>query len=269
MSKQHPPVQGCLVSFPTPEILVLTLNRPEKRNSIPLAMSADIINLWKWFDAEPSLRVAIITGTGESFCSGADLKEWNDLNARGIENKMTAPGLAGLPRRRSKKPIIAAVNGFCLGGGFEMAVNCDIVIASTKASFGLPEVQRGIAAVAGALPRLVRLLGKQRAAEIALTGVPVPAAKLERWGLVNRVVGHEELLQSALDTAKAIAANSPDSLRVTLEGLHYGWERASVEEGSEALVEEWYPKLMAGENFHEGVRAFVEKRKPRWKASNL
>ncbi|CBF69889.1 hypothetical protein AN6235.2 [Aspergillus nidulans FGSC A4] len=229
---QHPTVQGCLVSFPTPEILLLTLNRPEKRNSIPLAISADIIRLWEWFDAEPTLRAAIITGTGESFCSGADLKEWNELNARGTVNKMTAPGLAGLPRRRSVKPIIAAVNGYCLGGGFEMAVNCDIVIASEKASFGLPEVQRGIAAVAGALPRLVRLIGKQRAAEIALSGLPFPASQLERWGLVNRVVEHDQLLASAVETAKAIARNSPDSLRVTLEGLHYGWEMASVEEAS-------------------------------------
>ncbi|KAJ0280810.1 hypothetical protein COL922a_014443, partial [Colletotrichum nupharicola] len=113
--QQHPPVEGCLVSFPTPEILLLTLNRPEKRNSISRAVSADIIQLWKWFDAQPHLRVGIITGT-----------EWNELNARGIENKMDAPGMAGLPRRRSTKPIIAAVNGYCLGGGFEMAVNCDI-----------------------------------------------------------------------------------------------------------------------------------------------
>ncbi|KAL4804180.1 ClpP/crotonase-like domain-containing protein [Aspergillus unguis] len=262
-------VQGCIVSFPTPEVLLLTLNRPDKRNSIPLAMSADIIRLWEWFDQEPALRVAIITGTGESFCSGADLKEWNELNARGTVNKMTAPGLAGLPRRRSTKPIIAAVNGYCLGGGFEMAVNCDIVIASEKATFGLPEVQRGIAAVAGALPRLVRLIGKQRAAEIALSGLPVSAAKLEGWGLVNRVVQHDQLLASALEMAKAIASNSPDSIRVTLEGLHYGWERASVEEGSEALVDSWYPRLMAGENFREGVRAFVEKRKPQWRPSNL
>jgi enoyl-CoA hydratase/carnithine racemase len=177
--------------------------------------------------------------------------------------------MAGLPRRRSTKPIIAAVNGYCLGGGFEMAVNCDIVIASEKAAFGLPEVQRGVAAVAGALPRLVRLLGKQRAAEIALTGLLFPAAQLERWGLVNRVVEHGRLLESAVDTARAIASGSPDSVRVTLEGLHYGWEMASVEEGTEKVITEWYPRLMAGENFHEGVRAFVEKRKPVWKASKL
>ncbi|KAK2795228.1 putative secondary metabolism biosynthetic enzyme [Onygenales sp. PD_12] len=195
--------------------------------------------------------------------------EWNDLNARGITNEMTAPGLAGLPRRRGSKPIIAAVNGFCLGGGFEMVVNCDIIIASDEATFGLPEVQRGIAAVAGSLPRLVRIVGKQRAAEIALSGLMFPAAQLERWGLVNRVVEPSGLIETAVELASAIAKNSPDSLRVTMEGLHYGWEMASVEEGSSALVDRWYPRLMAGANFHEGVRAFVEKRKPEWRRSNL
>ncbi|OJK01210.1 hypothetical protein ASPACDRAFT_1866533 [Aspergillus aculeatus ATCC 16872] len=270
MSQNHPTVQGCLISFPTPQILLLTLNRPEKRNSITLATSKEIQELWSWFDAHPTLRVAIITGAGGSFCAGADLKEWNDLNARGIENKMTAPGLAGLPRRRGVKPIIAAVNGFCLGGGFEMITNCDIVVASSTATFGLPEVQRGIAAVAGSLPRLVRVVGRQRAAQIALTGRPFSAAQMERWGLVNEVVDTPEgLVDRAVEIATAIASNSPDSIRVTLEGLHLGWEEAHVEVGSERLVEEWYGKLMAGENFHEGVRAFAEKRAPQWRASKL
>ncbi|PYH49894.1 enoyl-CoA hydratase/isomerase family protein [Aspergillus saccharolyticus JOP 1030-1] len=266
----HPTVRGCLISFPTPQILLLTLNRPEKRNSITLATSAEIQQLWQWFDAHPALRVAIITGAGGSFCAGADLKEWNDLNSRGIENKMTAPGLAGLPRRRGSKPILAAVNGFCLGGGFEMITNCDIVIASRNATFGLPEVQRGIAAVAGSLPRLVRVLGRQRAAQVALTGRPFSAAQMERWGLVNEVVDTAEgAVARAVEIAVEIASNSPDSIRVTLEGLHLGWEVASVEEGSERLVEEWYGRLIAGENFQEGVRAFAEKRSPVWKASKL
>jgi enoyl-CoA hydratase/carnithine racemase len=182
---------------------------------------------------------------------------------------MIAPGLAGLPRRRGNKPIIAAVNGYCLGGGFEMVANCDIVVASENATFGLPEVQRGIAAVAGSLPRLVRVLGKQRAAEIALSGLSFSASQLDRWGLVNRVVEHGRLLATAVEIATAISRNSPDSVRVTMEGLHYGWEMASVEEASSALVDRWYEKLMAGENFHEGVRAFVEKRKPRWRPSKL
>ncbi|KKK17791.1 enoyl-CoA hydratase/isomerase family protein [Aspergillus rambellii] len=232
-------------------------------------MSAEIQRLWEWFDTEPSLQVAIITGTGESFSSGADLKEWNQLNESGTVNEMTAPGLAGLPRRRGGKPIIAAVNGFCLGGGFEMVVNCDIVVASEKATFGLPEVKRGVAAVAGSLPRLVRIIGKQRAAEMALSGMSFPASQLEHWGLVNRVVEHSQLLRTAVEIATAISGNSPDSLRVTMEGLHYAWEIASVEEGSTALVDNWYPRLMAGENFHEGMRAFVEKRSPRWRPYSL
>lgn len=182
---------------------------------------------------------------------------------------MEAPGLAGLPRRRGVKPIIAAVNGYCLGGGFEMVVNCDIVIASERATFGLPEVQRGIAAVAGSLPRLVRVIGKQRASEIALSGLTFSASQLERWGLVNHVVEHGELLSKAVEMATAIAKNSPDSVRVTMEGLHLGWEIASVEDASTALVDSWYPRLMAGANFHEGVRAFVNKRKPMWRPCNL
>lgn len=150
-----------------------------------------------------------------------------------------------------------------------MVVNCDIVIASEKASFGLPEVQRGIAAVAGSLPRLVRVIGKQRAAEMALTGLMFPASQLEHWGLVNRVVEHGQLLATVVDIATTIAGNSPDSIRVTMEGLHLGWEIASVEEASTALVDQWYSKLIAGENFHEGVRAFVEKRQPWWRPCSL
>ncbi|PLB43452.1 enoyl-CoA hydratase/isomerase family protein [Aspergillus steynii IBT 23096] len=265
----HPSVQGCLISFPAPHVLLLTLNRPKQRNCISLATSAEIQRLWEWFDTNPHLRVAIITGAGESFCSGADLKEWNELNERGITNEMTAPGLAGLPRRRGGKPIIAAVNGYCLGGGFEMVVNCDLVVASEQASFGLPEVQRGIAAVAGSLPRLVRVIGKQHATEMALSGLTFSASQLERWGLVSRVVASAQLLETAVEMATSIASNSPDSIRVTMEGLHYGWEIPSVEEASTKLVDRWYPKLIAGENFHEGVKAFVEKRKPQWRPCNL
>lgn len=182
---------------------------------------------------------------------------------------MKAPGLAGISRRRGVKPIIAAVNGYCLGGGFEMVVNCDVVLASERASFGLPEVRKGIAAVAGSLPRLVRTLGKQRAAEIALSGLTFPASQLERWGLVSRVVEHSQLLEEAVEMATVIAQNSPDSIRVTMEGLHYGWEIAGVEEASTRLVDDWYHRLIAGANFREGVTAFVEKRKPQWRPSKL
>lgn len=189
----------------------------------------------------------------------------------GQEYPMHSPGLGGLSRRRGKKPIIAAVNGICVGGGFEIITNCDMVIAAQNAVFGLPEVKRGVAAVAGCLPRLTRIVGKQRAVEIALTGRNISAKELHAWGLVNRVVGGGEgaVVREAINIAKRICENSPDSILVSKEGINLGWEKASVEDGSSELIERWYRKLMATHNFVEGIQAFVEKRKPRWGVSKL
>lgn len=181
---------------------------------------------------------------------------------------MDAPGLAGLPRRRGKKPVIAAVNGICMGGGFEMIVNCDLVIAARSAVFALPEVKRGIAAVAGSLPRLARIIGRQRAMELALTGRTVTAGQLEVWGLINRVV-ETEPVAAAVELAKEICGNSPDGVIVSKEGIELGWEKASVEDGSSLLIEGWYGRLMAGQNFKEGIRAFAEKRAPQWLPAKL
>lgn len=194
--------------------------------------------------------------------------EWNRLNESGQVSPMDAPGLAGLPRRRGKKPVIAAVNGICMGGGFEMIVNCDLVIAARSAVFALPEVKRGIAAVAGSLPRLARIIGRQRAMELALTGRTVTAGQLEVWGLINRVV-ETEPVAAAVELAKEICGNSPDGVIVSKEGIELGWEKASVEDGSSLLIEGWYGRLMAGQNFKEGIRAFAEKRAPQWLPAKL
>src|SRR3569833_1914941 len=158
--------------------------------------------------------------------------EWNEMNKTGVVNDMAAPGLAGLPRRRRMKPIIAAVNGSCLGGGLEMVANCDLVIASSSAVFPLPEVKRGIVPVAGCLPRLARSIGLQRATDLVLTGRTVGAQTLCDWGLVSR-------------------------------------EEGSVEAAGAALADDWYPRLAAGPIFSEGIEAFVEKRAPRWGDSKL
>lgn len=197
--------------------------------------------------------------------------EWNRLNESGQVSPMDAPGLAGLPRRRGRKPIIAAVNGICMGGGCEMVVNCDMVFAARKAVFALPEVKRGIAAVAGSLPRLTRIIGKQRAVEMALTGRNVSAEELYNWGLVNRVVGDEEgdVKQAAIEAAKEICKNSPDGVLVSKEGINLGWEKSDVEDGSSILIENWYGRLRAGDNFREGIKAFAEKRDPQWVPSKL
>ena len=184
---------------------------------------------------------------------------------------MPASGFGALSRRGGRKPVIAAVNGICFGGGCEMIVNCDMVVASSNATFALPEVKRGVVAIAGALPRIVRTLGRPRAMEMALTGRVVPAAEAREWGLVNKVVGQgeEEVVRAAVEYAGMIAENSPDAVIVSREGIKLGWEGVGAEEGSRLLQENWYPRLTAGENIKEGVRAFVEKRKPNWKAAKL
>lgn len=185
---------------------------------------------------------------------------------------MGAPGLAGLPRRQGKKPIIAAVNGICMGGGFEMAANCDLVVAASSAVFSLPEVKRGIAAVAGCLPRLTRTIGLQRTMELALTGRTVSAEMLHGWGLVSQVVEPDDELDAvgaALQWAQDICKNSPDAVIVSRLGIRMGWETGSVEEAVTALADDWYPRLVQGANFAEGIQAFNEKRQPSWKKSRL
>ncbi|KAK3897969.1 enoyl-CoA hydratase [Staphylotrichum tortipilum] len=156
-------------------------------------------------------------------------------------------GFGGLSNRAGKKPVIAAVNGVCFGGGMEMAINCDIVVADgKKAKFGLPEVGKGVIAVAGALPRLVKTVGKQRAAEMALLGrIGYTAEQMRDWGLVNFVVAEGTV------------------------GLRWGWEGVGPQLGTELLEKGMYGRIDGGENMKEGVRSFVEKRMPVWKNSKL
>ncbi len=183
---------------------------------------------------------------------------------------MPASGFGGLSRRGGKKPVIAAVNGLALGGGCEMIINCDMVVAAHGAQFGLPEVKRGVAAIAGALPRLVRTVGRPRAMEMALTGRTVGALEAREWGLVNGVCGEgQSVVGRAVGLAEMVSGNSPDSVVVSREGIKMGWEGVGAEEGSRLLGEVWFERLQRGENMREGVRAFVEKRAPRWVASKL
>ncbi|KAH6898116.1 ClpP/crotonase-like domain-containing protein [Thelonectria olida] len=148
-------------------------------------------SVWKWFDAEPNLSVAIITGTSRAFSAGADLKEWNNSMADDADPSKrmgNAPAFKPLSRRLGKKPVIAALNGLAMGGDCEFVVNCDLAVAAEDAYFGLPEIRRGIAAIGGALPRLIRTIGLQRASEFALTRRNVAAREMLRLGIVNRVV---------------------------------------------------------------------------------
>lgn len=192
------------------------------------------------------------------------------MNKNGVVNNMDAPGLAGLPRRQGKKPIIAAVNGICMGGGFEMIANCDMVIAASSAVFSLPEAKRGIVPVAGCLPRLSRTIGLQRTMDLILTGRNVSAKTLYEWGLVSQVVdATDDVARAAIRAAQQMCSNSPDALIIGRLGVRLSWEAGSVEEAVSILANEWYPRLVDTPNFAEGIRAFVEKRQPKWVASKL
>jgi len=300
-----PSVPNVLITFPAPHVLLVTLNRPAQLNAIPSSQHAPLAALWDWYDGEPHLRCAILTGTGRAFCAGADLREWDELNSgsssqphhgeeepkereekgKGDEEEkeereerekrvtITPAGFGGLSnRRRGKKPILAAVNGLCLGGGMEMLINCDVVLSTRSARFGLPEVTRGVVALAGALPRLVGAVGRQRAGEMALLGRIYGAEEMYRWGVVNFLVDDgdgKDVVKEAVKVAQEIAGNSPDAVIVSREGVRLGEDGLGMEKATEVLLQGLFKKMDGGENMREGVRSFVEKRKPVWTDSKL
>ncbi|XDG09041.1 hypothetical protein ABKA04_008656 [Annulohypoxylon sp. FPYF3050] len=277
-----PPVPNTLISFPKPHILLVTLNRPNQLNAIPRLQHFALERLWDWFDTQHTLRVAVLTGVGRAFCAGADLKAGDSFNLspetkdqqelpeQGVNLRFPPGGFGGMSNRGGLKPIIGAVNGICFGGGMEMAINCDLIVAAKEALFALPEVAIGVIALAGALPRLVRSVGRQRAAEMALSGKRYSAKEMLDWGLVNEVVEEQgKVLDKALEWAERIAGNSPDAVIVTREGLKLGWEGVGPEQGTDLLLKGWFGKIEGGDNMNEGVRSFNERRKPVWKDSKL
>lgn len=294
LASPPPKTSTFLVSFPDEHILLITINRPRAMNSIPTLGHWEAHTLLTWYDAEPSLRVAIITGSGpKAFCAGQDLIELQSRQAASSSSSSPkgaakgddggtdpGPGAAGLShpptgfcgisRRMGKKPIIAAVNGFAFGGGFEICLNCDMVVASPTASFALPEAKRGLYAAAGGLPRLIRTVGLHVASEIALTGEPVSASRALAYGLVNRVSKTPEgLMEEAMALARLVVGLSPDAVVVTRQGLREAWETASVERSYQLTDERWRPQLFGGDNMKEGLEAFKEKRAPKWGPSKL
>lgn len=268
-----PTTQYLKLSYPAERVVLATMSHEKDLNCMNTAAHWEMDAFWKWLDQEPSLTVAIITGAGsKAFSAGADLKEWNNsmkANADPRDRLGNAPAFKPLSRRLGKKPVIAAVNGLAMGAGTEFAVNCDLVIASENAYFALPEVKRGVSPIGGALPRLIRTLGLQRASEFALTGRSVTAQEAHQWGLVNKVVPQDQLIDEAVKYAVMIAEHSPDAVICTRAGLREGWETAAVERAVEITLEREFAELQRGENILEGLRAFTEKRKPRWKASRL
>ncbi|KIJ66574.1 hypothetical protein HYDPIDRAFT_109633 [Hydnomerulius pinastri MD-312] len=259
------------VSFPQDHVLLLTLNRPRQLNAMTPQLTSDIASVLGWFDDEPSLWVVIVTGEGRAFCAGADLKAWyqNQSSGRATEQESVATSLHGFAsisrRHTSCKPMIAAVNGSTYGGGVELILNCDIVIASEDAVFALPEVKRGVLAAQGVIPRLAKVAGHQLASEMLLLGNTITAVQArDTFRFVNTVVGKSEVLPTALDVARQITSNSPDSVQSSKEGLllaqKHHFEDA-VQTHSLSLVSK---RLYHGANIKEGLAAFSEKRKPKW-----
>ncbi|KAK4182745.1 putative enoyl-CoA hydratase/carnithine racemase [Podospora australis] len=281
LTSPPPSVPNILISFPAPHVLLVTLNRPKQLNAIPSPQHSAMASLWAWYDAQPFLRCAILTGSGRAFCAGADLKEWDsrhgpdtavpDSGSAREKERWTQEGFGGLSNRVGKKPVIAAVNGLCFGGGMEMAINCDLIVADkTKAKFGLPEVGKGVIALAGALPRLIKTVGRQRASEMALLGrVNYDAVKMQDWGLVNFVTEEGKAVEEAVKVAEEMSGNSPDAVIASREGLRLGWEGIGPGLATEVLERGMYGRIDGGENMKEGVRSFVERRKAGWVDSKL
>ncbi|OCK78317.1 ClpP/crotonase [Lepidopterella palustris CBS 459.81] len=273
---EPPNVTNCLISYPAPYVLLVTINREKAMNSIPFSGHWEMEEVFDWFDKEPNLRVAIITGVGKkAFCAGQDLIELGKLRSNPVRPSpalMRHPpsGFGAISRRSGKKPIIAAVNGLALGGGFEIVLNCDMVVASPTATFGLPEAMRGIYASAGGPARLVRNVGLPIASEVALTGKQLTAQEALDLHLINRISpSPDTVVNEAVKLANGIAQISPDAAIVTRASLREAWETASVERATEIVQQRYHEALLQGENAKEGLEAFAQKRKPQWKASKL
>jgi len=239
-------------------VLVLTMDRPEARNAMSLAMAHEIADALETFDADPRLSVAVITGGGGTFCAGMDLKGF----ARGERPVVEGRGFAGIVRRPPSKPIIAAVEGYALAGGFEIVLACDLVVAAEDARFGLPEVRRGLTAAAGGLLRLQHRIPYHLAMELVLSGRMWPAPEAAAVHLVNRLAPSGGALAVALELAEEIAANAPLALAASKQVLveSVDWPLAERFDRQEAYVD----PVRRSDDAREGAAAFVEKRPARW-----
>ncbi len=243
---------------------LFTMNRPERLNALGGTMVADLAEALADFEADPGMRAGILTGAGRAFSAGADLKEMNQRNVDrgdGPAPRRTFDPASALPFSRSRKPFIAAINGLCIAGGLERALDCDIRICSTDAWFGLFEAKRGI--LAGyAIHHLARLVPFGDAMYILLTGDRVAPADALRMGLVREVLAPEELLLRAEAIAGMIASNAP----LSVEGSKFmaqQWRQLQIDESYR--TGEWVSRaVLNSEDAKEGPRAFAEKREPRW-----
>ncbi|KAJ3902950.1 enoyl-CoA hydratase/carnithine racemase [Lentinula edodes] len=271
MYSPPPHSEQLIVSFPDEHVMLLTLNRPNSRNAMTPQMQRDLETVLDWFSEESGLWVAIVTGAGKLFCAGADLVEWNKDRQSGKideQERLTANrnGFGSISRRQLIKPLIAAVNGGAHGGGTEIVLNCDLVVAGEDAKFALPEVKRGVVAGAGGIPRLSQIAGHHIAAEMLLTGKTVSASEAHiRFGFVNKVVPSSEVVREAIRVAQSIVANSPDAVQCTKHALLLSQKYNPEEAFLKSTLSAESNRVYKGGNIKEGLKAFTEKRSPAWK----
>jgi len=244
-------------------IALVTLNRPEARNAISPEVSQTMAGILDDIEDDSALRAVVLTGKGEVFSAGADLK----VVAQGKANDIARGkgGFAGIARRDFPKPIIAAVQGPALAGGFEIVLSCDLVVAAETARFGIPEVKRGLMAAAGGLIRLPKRVPLAVALELAMTGDPIDAQRALALGLVNRVVPANRVVDEAIALANTIGENSPIAVRQSRRLVREAAE-LSEEDGWKRTFELMMPVFESGDSI-EGATAFAEKRPPVWKST--
>ncbi|MDZ4666299.1 MAG: enoyl-CoA hydratase-related protein [bacterium] len=246
-----------------PHIALIRLNRPKELNALNLQLMLELKHALAQFDEDDSVRCIIITGNEQAFAAGADIKQMESKNAIDllkIDQFETWDQI-----RKTKKPIIAAVSGFALGGGCELAMTCDMIVASESAKFGQPEIKIGIMPGAGGTQRLTRAVGKALAMEMVLTGKFISAEEAMRAGLVNKVVPEEVYLDEAVKMAKEISLMSPISIRLAKESVLKAFD-TGLQEGLYFERKNFY-MCFASEDQKEGMKAFVEKRKPEFKGN--
>ena len=252
--------QYCIVEKKD-HVMTVRLNRPDRLNAMHPPANIELGNVFDDFEADDDMWVAVITGEGRGFCAGNDLR----YQAEGGKRDPMPRGFGGLTSRWDMvKPVVAAVNGVAMGGGFEIALACDLIIASDKAVFALPEPKVGLAALAGGLNRLPRHIGPKRALGMILTGRHVSAHEGYELGFVTAVVPHEELMERTRDWVDQILSCSPLSVRASKDVVYRSLSTGSLRESMEAAYDS-VRRLQHSEDFVEGPKAFAEKRPPHWK----